>query len=260
MSSECLTLPAVQPFLEFALNLLYWLARLATFALTVVILWMTLRQVMRLITGSGAFLDGAIDSPDLALEFIGRHQDAPARLAEIVRHSGHLLLLRNLVLDSRGFVPVYTISFIVAIVCTIGLPFTCGRCTISLPAIAAILLTVAAAVLDWLENAAIAKAIRLNGQSDNDRKQSEAVIASCLAQANWRASAKFCLLGVVLLMLGWYASPSILIFGWPAPIPRLFFAAGLLLLIGTVRLRLLETGIATAGLGIITLFLALAWR
>jgi len=260
MFSDCVVLPALQPFLDFALTLLRWLARLSMLGLVVLALWMTFRQLIRTLFGNPAFLDGAIDSPDLALEFIGRHDNAPARLAEILQHSGHLPLLRNLSLDGRVFVPIYTVSFAIAIMSTIGLPFACGRCAISLPAVAAILLTFTAAVLDWLENACIARAIRLNEQSDEERKQNGRLLIESLIQANQRASTKFALLGVVLLMLGWHARSPDPIFGLIIPTPQLFFAAGCLLLIGTVRLRLLEIGISAAGLAVIALFFVLAWR
>jgi hypothetical protein len=260
MSSECLALPAVQAFLEFALALLQWLVRLGTLVLLGLASWMALRQLLRQLFGTAAFLEGAIDSPDLALQFVGRHADAMAQLAGILKQSGHLPLLRNLVLDSRVFVPVYTASFIVAILFVIGLPFTCGRCTISLPALAAVLLTWVAAVLDWLENGAIARAIRLNGQPSAERKKHEGLLMESLIQANRRSSAKFALLGIVLLMLGWHATPPAPIFGLTIPTPQLFLASGALMLIGTVRLRLLETGIAIAGLGVVAFFFVLAWR
>ena len=125
------------------------LFRLALCALSLGLAWLSfcfLRRALGKVRGP--FIDG-LYSPDLALQMIGRDGD----MTPIVRHSGHLPLLRNLALDSKVFIPLYIVAFFAAILLLAGAPFTVLAWSFNPLAGMAMLLTLLGAVLDWRENA-----------------------------------------------------------------------------------------------------------
>lgn len=202
------------------------------------------------------FVDG-VHSADLALEMTGRNGD----IGPIIKEAGHLPLLRNLGLDSRVFIPLYMVSFAIATVLLIGMPFACGAFAFEPLAALALLLTLLSALLDWSENACLVKALRVNAQGG------ETVIAErqrLLGQGRARAVIKFILLGGVAGLLAihaWQSDTATSPPDWARhTLGAAFGTAAIGMLACPIRPRYLEPAVAIAGFGIALLFTLHAWK
>lgn len=242
---------------------LLWLLRIALLAATVALCrasYKALRQVFV----TGPFVDG-LHSPDLALQMTG----SGGEISEIVAQTGHLPLLRNLVLDSRIFVPLYVASFWIATILLLGPPFPCRGSAVTPWSGMVLLITFIAALLDWSENARLTEALICNAEATSEteaarKSQIEARRQCLLGQARRRAIVKFVGLGIVACVLAIHAVP-------PTSTARLptWAGIGLACLLGFAALgmlaslrtaRLLESAVAVAGFAIALLSAVIAWR
>jgi len=260
---ECLpelACDALNRLIQFTRNTLSllpdWLLRSALVVITASLLWLVIKSAMRTLGKSrGPFVDGMY-IPDLALQMIGSHGD----LATILRHSGHRQLHRNLVLDATLFVPLYVLAIFGATLLLVGMPIPCNTSAFNPWASAVMLLTVVAAILDWLENASLGKALRLDAAGDINyvaRKQ------MLLGRGRRQAIAKFLCLGIAVGILAFHAcSPTGLasLASWGRYGLLLLFCLASPAMLACPRFpRFLEPGTTMTGLGIAVLFTICVW-
>lgn len=233
-----------------------WLPRTILVVISASLLWLSIKFAKRSLGRSrGPFVDGMY-IPDLALQMIGSHGD----LARIVRHSGYRQLHRNLVLDALLFVPLYVLAILGATLLLVGMPLPCRALAFSPWAGAVMFLTVVAAILDWLENASLGKALRLdaNGDSKNEAKKQ-----MLLGRGHRQAIVKFVCLGIAVGVLALHAWSPTGLANLPGAagygLSFLFCLASLAMLVCIRFPRFLEPGTAMTGLGITLLFTICAW-
>ena len=217
----------------------------------------SLNAIWKLLTNPLPRFVDDIHSADLALQMTGSTGD----MGPIIEEAGHLPLLRNLALDSRLFVPLYTASFAIATLLLIGMPFACGSFAFHPHAALAMLLTLLGALLDWSENSCLTRALRLNAQGgENSCSERQ----SLLGRARKYAVTKFLLLGGVtglLALHAWIPDATTSLPDWGRYVlAALFGTAAVGMLTCPVRPRYLESAVAIAGCGIALLFTLHAWR
>lgn len=258
--AACGAVPNPAKLFETLGQLLLALVRLTTLAILLLTFWLCLRELLR-VPGGKDYLNGTLRSPDLALQFVGSTDQPAGELDDIARKAGYLILLRNIRLDSRFFIPTYLIALLIATWVVIGLPCACGDYAFSPWSLVTSAMVVTAAVLDWLENAALQTALRQHGAAKvPDAPPDRPALDALLKNAYHRAGAKFLLLGAIFGMLARHAWPPHCL--WPAidPTPHLFAGAAVLLVVGRFYRRVLEAGITLAALSLAAFFLILAWR
>lgn len=241
------------------LNFLCWLLpillRLGLGVVTLFLGLLSLLSIGRALLKRGPFIDG-LHSADLALEMIG----GTGSLAPIVQAASRERLLRNIALDSTVFIPLYLISFAIASILLIGMPFACGKSPFQPVAALALLLTLIGAFLDWRENSYLARALRLDAQGD----AAQAECRIMLTKGRTRAVIKFIILGGVTGLLAIHAWPTAATSGLPELARHTLGTAFAISALGMIACpqwpRYLEPAVAVTAFGIALLFSLHAWK